>query len=122
MSDRLTAERQTSNVKASVAGAEVAHLWQALEDVQDPEFPMSVLDMGLIYGLEREERKVRVRLTFTAMGCPAMEYIIGDIRERLLQEPDVDEVEIEIVWDPPWTRERLSVRGIEKLKRWGVTA
>lgn len=97
-----------------------AGLWQALEDVQDPEFPMSVVDMGLIYGLERSGREVRVQLTFTAMGCPAMEFIIGDIRDRLLQEPEVDEVNIEIVWDPPWTRQRLSARGIEKLKRWGV--
>jgi len=97
-----------------------AGLWQALEDVQDPEFPMSVVDMGLIYGLERCGREVRVQLTFTAMGCPAMEFIIGDIRDRLLQEPEVDEVGIEIVWDPPWTRQRLSARGIEKLKRWGV--
>jgi len=97
-----------------------AGLWQALEDVQDPEFPMSVVDMGLIYGLERCEREVRVQITFTAMGCPAMEFIIGDIRDRLLQEPEVDEVSIEIVWDPPWTRQRLSARGIEKLKRWGV--
>ena len=83
---------------------------------------MSVVDMGLIYGLERQGGNARVKLTFTAMGCPAMEYIIADIRERLLREPGVDEVEIEIVWDPPWTRQRLSARGIEKLKRWGVTA
>lgn len=98
-----------------------ALLWQALEDVHDPEFPMSVVDMGLIYGLQRQGNRARIQLTFTAMGCPCMEYIIGDIRERLLREPGLDEVDIEIVWDPPWTRQRLSARGIEKLKRWGVS-
>jgi len=97
-------------------------LWHALEDVQDPEFPMSVVDMGLIYGLRRQGSRVQVHITFTAMGCPCMEYIIGDVRERLLREPGIDDVEIQIVWDPPWTRQRLSAKGIEKLKRWGVSA
>lgn len=96
-------------------------LWQTLEEVQDPEFPISVVDMGLIYGLQRQGNHVQVQLTFTAMGCPCMEFILADIRERLLQEPDIEEVDIEIVWDPPWTRQRLSEKGIERLKKWGVT-
>ena len=96
-------------------------LWQALEEVEDPEFPLSVVDMGLIYGLEIEDRRVQVQLTFTAMGCPCMEFILSDIRQRLLQEPEIDTVNLEIVWDPPWTRQRLSPKGIEKLKGWGVT-
>jgi metal-sulfur cluster biosynthetic enzyme len=103
------------------AGPLEERLWQALEEVEDPEFPLSVVDMGLIYGLELEDRRVRVQLTFTAMGCPCMEFIISDIRQRLMQEPDIDLVNLEIVWDPPWTRQRLSTKGIEKLKEWGVT-
>ena len=96
-------------------------LWAALEEVTDPEFPVSVLDMGLIYGLRRQEGTVHVDLTFTAMGCPCMEFIIEDIRERLLQEPEITKVEIRVVWDPPWTKERLTARGIERLRRFGVT-
>ena len=103
------------------ASPQEARLWQALEEVQDPEFPLSVVDMGLIYRLRVQDRKAQVELTFTAMGCPCMEFILADVRQRLLQEPHVDEVSIEIVWDPPWTRQRLSQRGIEKLKSWGVT-
>lgn len=95
-------------------------LWLALRDVADPEFPVSVLDMGLIYGLQREGERVQVQLTFTAMGCPCMDMIITDIRDRLLQEKGVAEVVIEIVWDPPWTRARLSPAAVEKLKTWGV--
>lgn len=98
-----------------------ARLWQALEDVHDPEFPMSVVDMGLIYGLEWRDGTVHVQLTFTAMGCPAMDFIIDDIQERLLREDDVENVEIEIVWDPPWTKERLSEKGRMLLQTWGVT-
>lgn len=97
-------------------------LWQALEEVTDPEYPVSVLDMGLIYGLRKEAGTVTVQLTFTSMGCPCMEFIIADIRERLLLEDGVQAVAVEIVWDPPWTRKRLSPRAIEKLRTWGVSA
>ncbi len=96
-------------------------LWAALEEVTDPEFPVSVFDMGLIYGLRRQGGTVHVDLTFTAMGCPCMEFIIEDIRERLLQEPEITEVEIRVVWDPPWTKERLTARAIERLQRFGVS-
>ncbi len=95
-------------------------LWSALEDVNDPEFPMSVVDMGLVYGVARENGCVRVQITFTAMGCPAMEMILDDVRARLLREPGVKEVQIEIVWDPPWNKSRLSERGRELLKMWGI--
>ncbi|MCP4359130.1 MAG: metal-sulfur cluster assembly factor [Chloroflexi bacterium] len=97
------------------------HLWAALEEVEDPEWPISVVDMGLIYGLRLADGRVHIDLTFTAMGCPCMEFIIGDIRERLLQETAVNEVTMEIVWDPPWTRKRLTPRGMEKLKKWGIS-
>lgn len=107
--------------KAGATATELT-LWQALEEVEDPEWPISVVDMGLIYGLCYEDRRVDVKLTFTAMGCPCMEFIIGDVRERLLQEAEVDSVQMEIVWDPPWTRNRLTEKGREKLRSWGVTA
>lgn len=112
---------QRRNQAREKASAEEELLWQALEEVQDPEFPISVVDMGLIYALQRQDNRVQVQLTFTAMGCPCMEFILTDVRERLLQEPDIEQVTIEIVWDPPWTRQKLSQKGIEKLKEWGVT-
>ncbi len=61
------------------ATPEELRLWQALEEVLDPEYPVSVVDMGLIYGLKHEDRLASVQLTFTSMGCPAMEFIIDDI-------------------------------------------
>ena len=56
------------------------------------------------------------------MGCPAMEFIMDDIRTRLLQEPGVRDVRIEIVWDPVWTKARLTEEGIEIMRTWGVSA
>lgn len=105
----------------ALAGApETRSLWAALQDVTDPEFPVSVVDMGLIYGLRREGESARVQLTFTAMGCPGMDFIVQDIRARLLQEPGISRVELEIVWDPPWTKNRLTEKGRERLQRLGM--
>ena len=58
-------------------------LWDALREVTDPEIPISVVDMGLIVDLQQQDGRVALKLTFTAMGCPAMEFIMDDIRERL---------------------------------------
>lgn len=99
-------------------------LWRALGEVNDPEFPISVVDMGLIQEITREAAtgRVHVALTLTAMGCPAMDMILDDVKERLLQEPGVTEVDVEIVWDPPWTRARLSEAGKARLRAMGIAA
>jgi metal-sulfur cluster biosynthetic enzyme len=101
-----------------------ARLWQALQDVEDPEIPVSVVGMGLIVSIAYRpaERAVDLDLTFTAMGCPAMDFIQDDIRERLLREPDVDEVRIEVVWDPVWTRSRIREDARAKMRSLGIVA
>jgi metal-sulfur cluster biosynthetic enzyme len=88
----------------------------------DPELPISVVDMGLIVDLTQHDGIVDIKLTFTAMGCPAIDFIMDDIRDRLLQEPGVEQVNIEIVWDPVWTKARLTEEGIEIMRTWGVSA
>jgi len=97
-------------------------LWDALRDVMDPEMPLNVVDMGLIIALSRHGGVVEIQLTFTAMGCPAMDFIMDDIRARLLQEPGVEEVKIEIVWSPVWTKARMSEEGIDIMRTWGISA
>jgi metal-sulfur cluster biosynthetic enzyme len=99
-----------------------ARLWTALRDVEDPEIPISVVGMGLIVSLAYDAGVVDIELTFTAMGCPAMDFIQDDIRERLTAEPDVDEVRIEIVWDPVWTRARIRDDARETMRRLGIVA
>ena len=102
-------------------GREEERIWSALSEINDPEMPINLVDLGVVYGIALENRTVRVRLTFTAMGCPASEMIIGDVRERLLAEPGIDEVEIEVVWDPPWSSSRLTAEGREALLAWGLS-
>jgi len=99
-----------------------ARLWAALQDVEDPEIPISVVNMGLIVGIAYDAGVVDLKLTFTAMGCPAMDFIQDDIRERLLQEPEVEEVRIEIVWDPVWTRKMIREEARETMRGLGIVA
>jgi metal-sulfur cluster biosynthetic enzyme len=107
-----------------VSASVEARLWRALQEVEDPEIPISVVGMGLIVSLayRPSERAVDLELTFTSMGCPAMEFIEDDIRARLLAEPDVDEVRIEVVWDPIWTRRRIREDARATMRRLGIVA
>lgn len=95
-------------------------LLEALRDVQDPEMPVNIVDLGIVYGVRREHGRVTVDLTFTAMGCPAFEFILGDVRERLLKEDGVTEVAVNVVWDPPWSAARMTPAAREALQMWGV--
>jgi metal-sulfur cluster biosynthetic enzyme len=95
-------------------------LWAALHDVQDPEMPINLVDLGVIYGITEQDGVVDVDLTFTAMGCPASDFIVDDVRERLLREPGVEEVRVNVVWDPPWTTARISEAGRDALEEWGL--
>ena len=103
------------------AGPLEQRVWSALAEINDPEMPVNLVDLGVVYGVEVGERVVRVKLTFTAMGCPASDMIMGDIREQLLKEPGVDDVVIDVVWDPPWSSDRLTPDGRETLRAWGLS-
>src|SRR5437879_11717557 len=93
-------------------------LWAALSEVQDPEMPVNLVDLGVIYAITEEDGVVAVDLTFTAMGCPASDFILDDVRERLLREPGVNEVRVNVVWDPPWTAARMTQAWRDTLHAW----
>ena len=95
-------------------------LWAALAEVQDPEMPVNLVDLGVVYGIDERDGVVEVDLTFTAMGCPASDFILEDVRERLLREDGVREVRVNVVWDPPWTSARLTQAGRDTLESWGL--
>ncbi|WP_354698597.1 hypothetical protein DSM112329_04283 [Paraconexibacter sp. AEG42_29] len=101
-----------------------ARLWLALRQVEDPEIPISVVGLGLIVSVayRPDERAVDLELTYTSMGCPAMEFIEDDIRERLCREPDVDIVTIDVVWDPVWTRSRIREDARATMRSLGIVA
>ena len=94
--------------------------WAALSEVRDPEMPVNLVDLGVIYKIAANAGVVEVDLTFTAMGCPASEFILDDVRERLMREEGVQEVRINVVWNPPWTAARMTEAGRDALEEWGL--
>ncbi len=97
-----------------------AVVWELLGEVLDPELPISLVDLGLIYGVQLDSGVATVDLTFTATACPCMEFIREDIRDRLERESWIDSVKIVEVWDPPWSRDRISSEGRSQLRSLGV--
>jgi len=87
----------------------------ALQTVEDPEAGMSVLDLGLVYAIEAAPGKVRVDMTMTSPACPAASYIVDEAAAaiRALAPPGTD-VDVRLVWDPPWTPERMSAEARER--------
>jgi metal-sulfur cluster biosynthetic enzyme len=83
-------------------------VFEALHQVEDPELGMDVVDLGLVYDVEVEGPKVKVLHTLTSMGCPAGAMIQEDIQRVAAELPGVEDVEVELTFDPPWTPEKMS--------------
>jgi len=92
-------------VTAGVLNEEVAR--NALRQVKDPELDMNIVELGLVYDVEIEEGAVRVRMTLTSPGCPAGPMITNDAYRVLRALDGVKDVNIDIVWEPYWTPERI---------------
>jgi metal-sulfur cluster biosynthetic enzyme len=81
---------------------------EALRQVEDPELGMDIVDLGLMYDVELENGKVKVVHTLTSMGCPVGPMIQQQIDDVVRGLPGVEDVEVELTWDPPWTPEKMS--------------
>ncbi|NLG70042.1 MAG: metal-sulfur cluster assembly factor [Firmicutes bacterium] len=91
---------------------------EALKQVVDPELGINVVDLGLVYGISIEGGRVHVRMTLTAIGCPLAFMVNQMVDQAVRQLPGVQEVEVELVWDPPWTPERMSEEARALLGFW----
>lgn len=93
-------------------------LVDALSRVVDPEVAMSIVDVGLIYGVEVGADKVHVRLTMTSAACPVADVIIDEVEAELDRVvPAALAIEVELVWEPPWSTDRMSERA-KRFMRW----
>ena len=81
---------------------------EALRSVEDPELGMDIVELGLLYDAEVEGSTVKVTYSLTSMGCPVGPMIEQQIDEVVRALPGVDDVEVELTWDPPWTPEKMS--------------
>jgi len=95
-------------------------IWQALQDVKDPEIPtISLVDLGVVTGVHFDGENVRVTMTPTFVGCPAMDYMKREVEERLRQMP-LKNVTVEINLDEPWSTNRITEAGRAALKKHGL--
>ncbi|MBZ5631104.1 MAG: metal-sulfur cluster assembly factor [Acidobacteriia bacterium] len=94
----------------------VDDIMERLRNCYDPEIPLNIVDLGLIYNVQVEnEGDVTVDMTLTAQGCPSHTEISRDVRTTLLSTPGVNTCKVNVVWDPPWTPDRISSEGRQKL-------
>ncbi len=90
-------------------------VYEALHACYDPEIPVNIVDLGLIYEVDINEDKVNVKMTLTAPGCGMGEMIASDARQKILELPGVSEAKVDLVWDPPWDPSRISEEAKQKL-------
>ena len=84
-------------------------LLDALRAVDDPEAGMNIVELGLVYGVEATPPAATVRMTMTSAACPLGDYLTGAVRDALRARfPELEQVNVELVWEPPWTPERMS--------------
>lgn len=86
----------------------------ALRQVIDPELDCNIVDLGLIYGIDIEGAKVTITMTLTTPGCPMHESIRQGVHNAVLSLEDVEEVNVELVWEPPWHPTRMTATGRER--------
>lgn len=113
-----TAEKRESikEKQSSQPPADIEQIKENLKSVFDPEIPVNVVDLGLIYKVEIEKteergRMVFVDLTLTAPGCGMGPVIADDVKNKILELPGIDDAEVDIVWDPPWSQDLISEEG-----------
>ena len=92
----------------------------SLKQCMDPEVPLSIVDMGLIYGINvSENNDVKIKMTMTTKGCPLHDTMVDDVTRYTKKVPGVNNVQIDIVWDPPWTKDKMSDEAKAMMQKMG---
>ncbi len=92
----------------------------SLKQCMDPEVPLSIVDMGLIYGIDvSESNDVEIKMTMTTQGCPLHDTLVQDVTRFAKKVPGVNNVKVNIVWDPPWSMDKMTEEGKSMLKSMG---
>ncbi|MGP8071690.1 MAG: metal-sulfur cluster assembly factor [Thermoplasmata archaeon] len=83
-------------------------IWENLKQIYDPEIPMNIVDLGLIYGFEWTGDDVTLKMTLTAPGCPVAGILAEEIKGAIEKVPNIHAAKVDMIWDPPWTPDRMS--------------
>jgi metal-sulfur cluster biosynthetic enzyme len=85
----------------------VETVYEKLKECYDPEIPLNIVDLGLVYDVKAEAGRVSVRMTLTSSHCPLAGFLAEQVRSKLLEIDGVSSADVELVWDPPWTPDRI---------------
>jgi len=111
------------DVPATGAGASGVErrVWDELYQVDDPEMPVSVVDLGLIYGVGVEDGEATVDMTLTYTGCPARDMLLGEVESAAANAEGVEDASVRLVWSPEWSVEMVTPEGRERLREFGLS-
>jgi metal-sulfur cluster biosynthetic enzyme len=90
-------------------------IYEALKDVYDPEIPVNIVDLGLVYGVEIDDKDVKIKMTLTFAGCGMGPYIAQQAEWRIAEIDEVDDVEVDLIFEPPWNPDMISEEGKKEL-------
>ena len=79
-----------------------------IKKIYDPEIPVNIYDLGLIYDVQVNEKKAKIKMTLTTPNCPVAESLPKEVKDGAMQVDEIEDVDLELVWDPPWTKEMMS--------------
>jgi metal-sulfur cluster biosynthetic enzyme len=95
-------------------------VWETLDEIPDPHIPVSLVEMAMIYDVDIEGSTATVEMTFPCMGCPAYDFIHDDIRAACRTIRGITDVDIDVVWDPIWSKDMLTEATREKMRESGI--
>ena len=110
------ADHEKPKEAAEAGPLEEESIWKQLKTVYDPEIPVNIVDLGLVYSCDSEEQsdgthQIEVKMTLTAPGCGMGPVIADDARTKIMSLPGISDANVEIVWDPPWNQDMISEEG-----------
>lgn len=84
-------------------------VYEVLRTCYDPEIPVNIVDLGLVYDVQVVDQKIDIKMTLTTRGCGMGQYITAEAEQKLMEMPDVEEAKVDLVWEPPWEPSMMSV-------------
>jgi len=81
---------------------------EEIKKIYDPEIPVNIYDLGLIYDVQIDKKKAKIKMTLTTPNCPVAESLPKEVKDCAMQVEEVEDVDLQLVWDPPWTKDMMS--------------
>ena len=119
--DQVQEVNQSVPATGEKATAITKNVWDALYEVEDPEMPVSIVNLGLIYGVTVNDDYATVDMTLTYTGCPARDMLLDNVEEAAKSAEGIEDAEVRLVWSPGWSVDMITEQGKEQLQEFGLS-